>query len=135
MILESTQILCTVLHKYNIAAPYQPTHKNHPCVIWAGTSLDNWIWLRNFTMELNKEYQYRFDRNKPHKSFSVSNSLPLPPLSSIGITKRPLTMPDKYKLISSPVDSYRHFYVCEKKHLIKYTKRKKPHWLAEINCY
>lgn len=134
MILESTQILCTVLHKHGIATPYRPTHARHPCVLWAGESLDNWIWLRNLTAELNKEYQCRFNREKLHQSFLVSQALSLPPIDSVGITDRPLTMPDKYKVTNDPISSYRYFYACEKRHLLKYTKRKKPCWLSEINC-
>lgn len=33
MILESAQILCTVLWINQIPAPYRSTHKHHPCVI------------------------------------------------------------------------------------------------------
>jgi hypothetical protein len=123
MILESTQILCTILHEYGNAAPYRPTHKKHPCVVWAGILLDNWIWLRNLTIELNKKYQYRFSRQKAHQSFLVSKSLPLPSLPSTAITERPLIMPDKYKLSGDPITSYRYFYAYEKRHLLKYTKR------------
>lgn len=134
MILESTQILCTVLHESGITTPYRPTHKNHPCVIWAGTSLDNWVWLRSFTLALNKEYQYRFDRQKAHQSAIVAESLPLPLLPSLGITERPLVMPDEYKVFGDPIASYRRFYACAKKHLLKYTKRNQPDWLADIHC-
>lgn len=134
MILESTQILCTVLHEKGINAPYRPTHKKHPCVIWAGESLNNWIWLKEFTKELNKEYQYRFNHKNPHQSFLVSQSLPLPHINSVGINNRPLTMPDKYKVPDDPISSYRRFYACEKQHLLKYTKRSSPYWLTNVNC-
>lgn len=134
MILESTQILCTVLHKNGITAPYKPSHINHPCVIWAGESLDNWIWLRDLTYALNKEFQYRFCRSKPHQSALIAQSLPLPPIPSQGITERPLTMPEGYKVPGDPIASYRRFYACGKKHLLKYTKRLKPAWLGSIQC-
>ncbi|MES2141432.1 MAG: hypothetical protein V4471_00880 [Pseudomonadota bacterium] len=133
MILESTQILCTVLHESGITTPYRPTHKKHPCVIWAGKSLDNWVWLRSFAIALNKEYQYRFNRQKAHQSAIVSELLPLPLLSSLAITERPLVMPDEYKISGDPIASYRRFYACGKKHLLKYTKRSQPYWLAEVS--
>ena len=41
MILESTQIVCTVLNQKGFATPYKPTHTKHPCVLWAGESYDN----------------------------------------------------------------------------------------------
>lgn len=130
MILESTQILCTVLHQCGISAPYRPTHKQHPCVIWAGQSLHNWRWLKILTAELNKEYQFRFNRQNPHQSFLVAASLPLPPLPSMGLTERPLTMPDQYKIPGNPIASYRRFYAFGKKHLLKYTKRVPPYWVS-----
>ncbi len=133
MILESTQILCTVLHENGVTAPYRPTHRKHPCVVWAGKSLDNWIWLRKFIIALNREYQYRFNRQKAHQSARVTNSLHLPLLPSLGITERPLVMPDKYKILGNPIASYRYFYACDKKHLLKYTKRLQPYWLAAID--
>ena len=128
MILESVQILCTVLSKNNVAAPYRPTHQNHPCVIWAGESLENWAWLRDLVCDLNKEFQYRFDHNSSHKSVLVSNSLTLPPIPAIGITERPQAMPEIYKIPGDPIRAYRRYYVTEKGHLLKYTKRPIPEW-------
>lgn len=34
MILESVQILCTVLNERGFNTPYQSTHRKHPCVSW-----------------------------------------------------------------------------------------------------
>jgi len=61
MILESVQILCTVLYKKGISSPYRPTHQKHPCVLWVEHSYDNFIWLKNLAVTLNQEYRYRFD--------------------------------------------------------------------------
>lgn len=130
MILESTQMLCTVLHQQGIDAPYRPTHQHHPCVIWAGESLDNWCWLKTLVAELNNEYQYRFDHDEAHQSATVAMTLPLPPLDEIGITERPQAMPDKYKVPGDPVAAYRRFYLAEKYHLLKYTKREVPEWIS-----
>ncbi len=132
MTLESTQILCTVLHENGGDAPYKPTHKKHPCVTWVSKSLENWIWLRELTSELNKEYRHRFDKDKSHQSFLVSQSLALPDIPSIGITERPLVMPEQYRLLGSPIISYRQFYANDKKHLLKYTKRKLPFWVSDV---
>ena len=131
MILESVQILCTVLHENGLDAPYKATHRKHPCVIWAGESLENWLWLKGLTAELNTEYQYRFNKKQAHQSFIVSQAILLPSLPSVGITERPLVMPDEYKIIGQPIDSYRRLYACGKKHLLKYTKRSQPFWLND----
>jgi len=132
MILESAQILCTVLNKLGQDTPYKPTHPKHPCVLWAGASLENWLWLQAFTAKLNDEYQYRFCHDEPHKSFTVSTRLTLPKIQSLGITERPLAMPDEYKVHGNPVQSYRQFYAHEKTHILKYTKRHYPGWLKSM---
>jgi len=52
-------------------------------------------------------------------------------LVSLGLTERPLVMPDEYKIIGSPIDSYRQLYAYGRKHLLKYTKRSQPSWLND----
>ena len=57
--------------------PYLPTMGNHPCTIWARTSLDNYEWLFCYSTALNDEYGYRYA--KSHKSVhEVILSLPEP---------------------------------------------------------
>lgn len=128
MILGSVQILCTVLHESSGTAPYRSTHRQHPCVIWAGSSLDNWIWLSDLVIELNKEYVYRVNKEKPHQSFIVAQSLQQPHLPALGMTERPLVMPEEY----IPIGSYRQLYAHGKRYLLKYTKRKPPYWLKDM---
>jgi hypothetical protein len=126
MILESAQILCSVLWSCGIKAPYRKTHVNHPCVLWAAESLANWRWLKELARELNAEYQYRFNKES-HKSFDVIMSLPEPPLSDLGLTKQPLVMPKCYHRADA-ISSYRLYYAKEKTHIAKWTKRKVPKW-------
>lgn len=133
MILESTQILCTVLHKCGQDAPYKATHENHPCVLWAYESLDNWLWLQKLIIELDKEFKFRFNHTKSHRSCIIAKNLSLPAIKSLGITERPQTMKDEYKVKGNPVTAYRKFYVNEKSHILKYTKRDKPSWLENID--
>jgi hypothetical protein len=130
MILESTQMLCTVLSLSGINTPYRPTHPKHPCVVWSTASLDNWCWLRDLVVELNQEYQFRFEHTHVHRSADVALKLPTPPIPSRGITERPQTMPEHYKIPGNPVAAYRKFYLGEKKHLFKYTKRAVPPWIT-----
>jgi hypothetical protein len=75
MILESVQILCTALYKHGFSTPYKPTHKKHPCVLWAEDSYDNFIWLKKLALALNEEYKYRFERSNDHKSIAVLNEI------------------------------------------------------------
>ena len=34
MILETAQMMCTVVASYDHDTPYRPTHSKHPCTIW-----------------------------------------------------------------------------------------------------
>ena len=127
MPIESTQILCTVLHSTNQAPDwsYKPTHKSHPCVIWASESLDNWRWLRNYTLLLGEEYTYRY--NKPHKSINIAKWLPEPHIPSLGLTPFAKCVPDEFKHLDV-VEAYREYFKHYKNHIKQYTKRPIPDW-------
>ena len=130
MILESAQILCTVLWMHNIYAPYQATHQHHPCVLWANESLSNWLWLKDLAASLNKEYRYRFNHEKNHKSYDVILNLENPPLADFGLTEQPRVMPDEFKQ-ADPVRAYRAYYKNRKQHLAHWTKRAIPEWFTD----
>lgn len=132
MILESAQILCTVNYANGLSTPYNATHKNHPCVKWAGASLHNWVWLKQLAKYLNDEFRYRFNKDVNHKSWDVIESLEIPNLPKIGLTPFYQAMPEEYKIVSNPVGAYRMYYKYGKDHLHKWTKRKPPKWLEEI---
>ena len=61
MVLEYTQILYTVMWKWDRALPggYKPTHSRHPCVLWAGCALSHFMWLLDLTDALLEEYTKR----------------------------------------------------------------------------
>lgn len=73
MILESVQILSTVISTRGGIAAYKPTHKNHPCTKWVNESRTNFMWLCKHTKALSNEYTKRF--NKVHKSSLLINDL------------------------------------------------------------
>lgn len=131
MILESAQMLCTVLSQHGVETPYRPTHAKHPCTVWAGHSLSNWLWLRALTLALNEEYRYRYAKKTDHKSAVVVRELPLPPIEDIGLTEFAQTMPDEYKAPGDPVRAYRAFYRGEKAHFAKWTRREPPGWFIK----
>lgn len=76
MLLESTQLLCTVAHTLYAskrASPpvtclYKPTHVNHPCTLWLLQSRENCRWLYDHLTQLEAERQHRFDKWTPHQS-------------------------------------------------------------------
>ena len=45
MPLETTQMLSTVHWRYENKGPYLPVHEKHPCTLWAGQTVENYVWL------------------------------------------------------------------------------------------
>ena len=126
IILEATQVLCTVINETGGISPYKTTHKKHPITIWANESLSNWKWIRDFVAVLNDENRFRY--GKDHKSAMVAKDLPEPNIDDIGLTPFPLAMPKIYRNCNLE-RSYRKYYLCEKKHFAKWTNRPIPYWM------
>lgn len=126
MILEHTQLLCSAHHMTGGTAPYKLTHKNHPCAIWTRESLSNYFWLLEMTMELGKEYTYRY--GKVHKSIQICIDLPYIKLPDIGLTPFKLCMDDEYKIGNDVVASYRNYYIKAKNHIATWKSREVPEW-------
>jgi hypothetical protein len=137
MILESAQLLCTAL---NVLAgeqvtPYKTTHVNHPCSIWVRESYLNWSYVWQLMFELEKEWNFRFDHNKTHKSIQAFLDqggivdMAEKYLPRVYRTPVVLAMPEHCKVAFDPVESYRNYYREEKVHLHKWTKRGQPEWL------
>ena len=74
MILETCQLLSTAKYYrlndwdfFNDTQGYKPTHKNHPCAIWARESINNYTWLMELLEAYAEEYTRR--KGKQHKSY------------------------------------------------------------------
>jgi hypothetical protein len=128
MTLESAQILCTVVNLNGGTSPYRSTHSRHPCTLWAGHSLTNWLWLRRLALALNEEYLYRFRAPADHKSGRVVRDLEPPPISDPGLTEFVQAMPEEYRVEGDAVLAYRRFYIGEKSRFAKWTRRRPPKW-------
>lgn len=128
MILESAQMLCTVLHETGVQAPYRPTHRNHPCTLWAGRSLSNWLWLRRLALALNREFRYRFQKEVDHASARIAAGLPRPAIEEAGLTQFAQALPEIYRVPGDAVKAYRAFYIAEKSRFAKWTRRPPPAW-------
>lgn len=127
MNVEYCQIMCTVLHELGYNPPYKKTHEKHPSVLWAKQSLSNYMWLRELSFELHKEFQYRY--NKTHKSGLVIEQLPIPTnLPDIGLTPFAQAMPEILR-DKDPVVAYRDYYRFVKTNLLKYKRREQPYWV------
>jgi len=106
--LETAQLLCSV-HEPGLA-PYKRTHYNHPCSVWARSSIDNYLWLCQLGIAIANEYTNRY--HKRHKSLDViiwclENT---PNLPNNGLTEFPQAMPKEFKVEGNPLAAYHKYY-------------------------
>lgn len=73
MCLETAQILSSAMHRYGLKTTYRPTHMNHPVVLWAGNSAENYLWTFEHLLALLEEYQLRY--GKEHKCAELLEEL------------------------------------------------------------
>ena len=130
MILESCQILSTVLNEQGIKAPYRSFNPKHPSCLWAAESSDNFTNLVIHCAAMIEEYEDRF--NKIHKCKAVLNNIINLFDASKFITDKPtplkMAMPDNFRS-DNIVESYRRFYASKPR--IRYPKNKIPVWFKE----
>ena len=127
MIIEEAQLLCSAHWVSGGEAPYKLTHKNHPCSIWTRESLSNYNYLCDCAVALCEEYTFRY--GKKHKTEDVINWCcnNKPNINDIGLTEPAKAMPDEYKC-DSVIDSYRKYYMGEKRKFASWKNRNKPEW-------
>lgn len=133
MVVETAQLLSTAHHVNGTSIGdliYKPTHVNGSCALWARESLENYQWLLNLGIELSKEYTHRY--GKIHKTSRIldllSSHYPVGSFPKQGLTAFPQVMPDEYRA-EDAVAAYQSYYIGDKKHILKYTKRKIPEFL------
>lgn len=126
MPLETAQMLSTNLHLHGFDAPYRPTHKDHPCTVWARRSRANFEWLVAHGLALCAEYTGRYGRI--HKSQAVivwadEHKMCIP----AGLqTPFAQALPEEHKGPCA-VAAYRSYYHAAKAHIATW-KRNKPQW-------
>ena len=126
MILETAQMMCTVVAAHDIHPPYRATHAKHPCTVWASESQTNWRWLTDYGLALSAEYTKRYD--KTHKSQGViewcrDQNINLPDAQ---LTPFAQAMPPQYRN-DCAVTAYRAYYHGEKSHIATW-KTETPAW-------
>jgi hypothetical protein len=127
MILEAVQVLCAVNHKNKMPAQYRLTHANHPCTIWAGLTIQNYLYVMGYASFLNKEAKRRYNRKTDHKSIDVMYALGFPGLPDTGLTAFAKCVADEFKSIKDPVEAYRAYYKTKTFATWKYSE--KPSWI------
>lgn len=131
MITESAQMLSTTVRLSGIDAGYKIAYQNHPCTKWARESLSNWLWLKDLSLYLNDEWQFRYDHSRNHKSYDVIKSLPIPDIEDLGLTPFAICMNNEFKVNNDPVQSYRNYYIKTKFKLFNWKNREMPEWILK----
>jgi hypothetical protein len=127
MILEAAQILCAVNHKNGLPARYKLTHANHPCTVWAGLTMQNYLYVMDYATLLNEEAKRRYNRSTDHKSIGVMQNLDFPDLPNSGLTAFAKCVADEFKSLKDPVEAYRAYYKTKTFATWKYSE--KPSWI------
>ena len=135
MILETAQLLCGVHWVVGSEAQYKLSHKNHPCAIWARTSLTNYLYLCDLGLELCKEYTYRY--GKRHKSQDVIEwcLTNRPNIHDVDFTAPPLAMGEEFKIGNDVIESYRNYYRGAKKDFAVWKNRETPEWFSSCEVF
>ena len=130
MILESCQILSTVLNEQGVKAPYRSFNPKHPSCKWAAESSANFKNLMRHCTAMIEEYEERF--KKIHKCKAVLiriKELYKPERFEKGHpTPLLLAMPEYFRS-DNVVRSYRKYYASKPN--MRYPKNKIPNWFEE----
>lgn len=132
MAVETAQLLSTVLRSYGAddADLYRPTHRSHPCTLWAAASRANYQWLTNHGLAICDEYSRRYD--KTHASLRVIRKADW---MAVVIPEGQLTpfaqaMPDEFRR-DDAVEAYRAYYRGAKASIAKWkSPAVQPTWFA-----
>ena len=137
MILETGQMLSTAYRRhfnecyfYDIDL-YKTAYPKHPMTIWVGDSGDNFFWSVQLLDQLLYQYTVRY--KKVHKTIKISNLLhskhKLWHTWKTKFTRPPLCMPDEYKS-DDYIQSYRNYYIGDKKRFARYTSVDTPEFMC-----
>ena len=120
---------------------YSATHVNHPSAVWVRHSYENYEWLYKLFIALLDEYTHRYGRI--HATARLIDALHTPPIhipKGIGFTEPTPAMPNEVKVLREvatdryeidSIKSYHKYYIHNKVHIAKWTKREIPLWYSE----
>lgn len=112
---------------------YKAIGVQHPHVIWACQSRENYMWLYQLFATLCKEYTARY--KKVHKSeqiglidllSSAPNTIP-----DIPFTLPNSIIPEQYIVPGDPMKSYHAFYNAEKRQIFNWKYREIPYFIQQ----
>lgn len=135
LILEATQIASSAIWLAGGIGPYKLTHKNHPIVKWAMLTRENFHYVAEYGILLSEEYRFRYGKNHVSRSKLHDCLLSYHLFNNLSLTTHPLCMPDEYKILGNPVQSYRNYYNGAKRHLFRWKNRPIPDWITNKEIY
>ncbi len=108
---------------------YKATHPNHPSALWCRQTIEQYNFTHDLLKWLCVEYTHRYGKTHKveHSGLLVDLSLAPHNLATTGWKDPPPAMPD-YCKVGNSVDSYRSYYINEKKKFARWTKRTAPSW-------
>ena len=127
MPVEAAQLLSNAFYKIGKLphVVYKPSHLHHPLNKWVCESLNNWLWWAEYTLLMGKEYSFRY--GKKHASVEMVKKFTIPELPIIGMTPFVKCVPEEFRHLDV-VEAYRQYFIRDKNHIRKYTKRDIPDW-------
>jgi len=107
------------------------SHINHPSGIWTRASDSNYSWLYVMWSFLLDEYTYRY--GKIHACARLRDVLIRLPnnIKDESFTEPTPAMPEDRKIPGDSLTSYHQYYIHNKNHFAKWTKREIPLWYTE----
>lgn len=108
--------------------PYGIGYKNHPCTQWARSSVKNYKWLCELTLEMCKEYTRRYGRKHLCEDIcqwyysNMPDTIPMLPMTPFA-----QAMPDDCKNPDAVV-AYRNYYKKHKARFAKWAHSETPSW-------
>jgi hypothetical protein len=107
---------------------WKASHISHPSGIWTRKTDSNYRWLHSLWENLLEEYTFRYGKfhsaERMRKVFQrLPDNIPAGPF-----TEPTPAMPDKYKVPSDSIQSYKNYYIGDKQHLASWKKRFVPNW-------
>lgn len=128
MITETGQLLATCFPPGTLR--FKHSHVNHPCAVWARSSLANYRWLLAHGLWLAEEYSIRYF-GRIHGSLDVLEACVelAPALPDIGLTPFARAIKEPWKAQTahlSVVEAYRAYYVGDKARFARWAPRAVP---------
>lgn len=109
---------------------WKASHINHPSGLWVRSSSAHYRWLFNLWEQMLEEYTYRYEKN--HAAGRMKQWFSKLPVNipKVGWLCDPTpAMPAQYK-VDDVIQSYRNYYIGDKKSFAVWKKRDTPSWFV-----